>query len=258
MADYPIDTALHHLNNSGIVRTNNALYQTIKELINAARSTQVVVNTIVNPTGGSSPTPAFAGINNTYLTATNQVPLLPYSVQLLAGTGITFDDSVINQRTINSAGGVHQFFGTVNNTNFKSLPTTFIELVTAPGAGKTIVPLWAMIYVDSTAGAYTNVDAGSQAGLTIAYGDWDVDCFNFMPFDGASRRMGLQPINAVPDAAALFAAYPDQTNLFLEENKPLKLVAWNDSGDYTGGNAANVTYVAVSYVILNYTTGVLS
>ena len=90
--------------------TDNALYQTTQELIN--RLTQFKVVT----------TEQLADINNSvnnsitiinlkadkkasYLTDKDESLNFPNSRQLLAGTGITFDDSVPNKRTIKSTGG---------------------------------------------------------------------------------------------------------------------------------------------------------
>ena len=223
MADYPIERALQHLNNSGIVKENNALYQAIKELINAARSGQEVTNQILNPEGGSTVKPAFAPRNSTYLTATNQVPFLPRSVQLIAGSGITFDDSIKNVRKI-SAGFKWAFNNTVTDAQFKALPSgAYIELVPAPGIGKCIIPQWAYMQINAIT-PYTNVDPRDLHGqLGIAYGDWSIDCFNMYEwFDGSSARFMLMPAHQLPNAAELFDRYIDTTYVTPPENMPLK------------------------------------
>ena len=48
--------------------------------------------------GASSPAPA----TNTFLTDTNESATLPNSRRVLAGTGIAFDDTVANVRTVNN------------------------------------------------------------------------------------------------------------------------------------------------------------
>lgn len=153
---------------------------------------------------------------------------------------------------------IHWSFTTVGNAALLTLPSAYVSLVSAPGSTKFLVPLWATIYLDSSAGAYTNITAGPEAGWTIAYGDWEEDAYTFMPFTGASTRYVLMPMHDVPDATVLLNNYPDITDVFGSENKALKLVAWNDAGNYTGGNAANVAKVGVAYAILNYVTGVFS
>lgn len=55
---------------------------------------QFVSDTIINLDNIST--------NATFLTVNDETIILPSSVQLLAGVGITFDDSVPNRRTINA------------------------------------------------------------------------------------------------------------------------------------------------------------
>lgn len=90
--------------------TENPLYQTVQVLIDRLTQFQGVtleqiadinnsvndINSIVNITADKT---------LTYLTTKNESLKLPNSSQLLAGSGITFDDSVKNQRTISSTGG---------------------------------------------------------------------------------------------------------------------------------------------------------
>src|SRR5690348_12689277 len=94
------------LNNARIQVTNNALYQTIRALIQKVTQFQQVVVTNIDKTTANI-TQITAIITGsqlaTYLTATSQTPILPNSRQLLAGTGITFDDTVPNKRTISSS-----------------------------------------------------------------------------------------------------------------------------------------------------------
>jgi hypothetical protein len=40
-------------------------------------------------------------------------------------------------------------------------------------------------------------------------------------------------------------------------NAAIKLIAWNDAGDYTGGNAANSFRITLFYVTINPSTGEL-
>jgi hypothetical protein len=91
-------------------QTESPLYQTIQVLIERLTQFQLVtleqVADISESTSDNETT-----INNvtdknaTYLTTAVEVLKFPNSVQLLAGLGITFDDTVPNKRTINSTGG---------------------------------------------------------------------------------------------------------------------------------------------------------
>ncbi|HEX7936770.1 MAG TPA: hypothetical protein VF573_27365 [Paraburkholderia sp.] len=153
------------------------------------------------------------------------------------------------------------FTDSITDAQFKALPSTYIEIVPTPGPGKTLVPQWAYIQINAGAGAYTNVDAGNDKGISIAYGEWVGDAFDYMSkfWTGASARHMFVPMHFIPDAAVLLAAYGDQSQVFLPEDLPLKLVAWNPiGGDYTGGNAANNVCVGVAYAILDFELGTFS
>jgi hypothetical protein len=249
------DRLLAVLNSARIQQSQPALYQTIKGLIDYAKQNQTETNGAVAENTDNINAVSLA----TFLTATNQAALLLNSRQLLAGIGVSFDDTVANQRTINSTGFHWTFNNSITNTQFKALPSTYIELVPTPGAGKVLVPHWA--YIQINAGTpYTNVDTSSLSGISIAYGDWDEDCFTFtFGFTGASHRQYFQPAQAVPNAAELlFPSYPPKAYVFMKEDAPLKLIAWNDPGDYTGGDNANSFRVGVAYSILDIQTGEFS
>lgn len=178
--------------------------------------------------------------------------------EISLGSSLTMSGTTLNVTAATEIPIHWAFNSAITNTQFKALPTTYQTLVSAPGSGKTLVPLWASVHIDTSGGAYTNVTTGSQQGLTIAYGDWDADAFCFMPFTGSTTRWMLFPIGLIPDAATLVAAYADRTVCSLSENLPFKFVAWNDLGDYTGGNVANLFRIGVAYAILNFSTGVFS
>jgi hypothetical protein len=90
--------------------TNYAWYSGIGairmgEIAAAAGQTYTVLvddnGVLSSGSGGGGSAPASA----TFLTATDESGTLPNSRQLLAGTNVTFDDSVPNERTINASGG---------------------------------------------------------------------------------------------------------------------------------------------------------
>jgi predicted secreted protein len=91
-------------------QTESPLYQTVEQIIERLTQFQMVTleqvadisestseneTTIINVTDK----------NATYLTKEDETAKFPFSVQLLAGLNITFDDTVPNKRTINSTGG---------------------------------------------------------------------------------------------------------------------------------------------------------
>lgn len=89
--------------------TDSALYQTVQILIERLTQFQIVtlegvadINDSVNTI--ESIVNITADKNRTYLTTENETLKLPKSVQLLAGPGITFDDTIPNQRTISTGG----------------------------------------------------------------------------------------------------------------------------------------------------------
>jgi hypothetical protein len=80
---------------SGLQKKDNNLYQVINQLIEAVRTFQL---TVIGSSGGGG------GIVGTgpFLTWDNGLASLPNSRQLLAGSRISFDDSVFGFRTISA------------------------------------------------------------------------------------------------------------------------------------------------------------
>jgi hypothetical protein len=87
------------LNNTKLQSTNPSLWELLKELIRLLVQFARAITGAVN--GNSDLLGGFA--NRTFLTEANESPYFPFSRQLLAGSGVTFDDSVTNQRTINTS-----------------------------------------------------------------------------------------------------------------------------------------------------------
>jgi hypothetical protein len=85
--------------------TDNPLYQAIQVLL--ARLTQYRQNDIKELASKLTETDAdklYASKSSSFLTSEDESATLPNSRQLLAGTGITLDDSIANQLTISSEG----------------------------------------------------------------------------------------------------------------------------------------------------------
>ena len=90
------------LDNSKTQTSNYSLYQTIFFLIqNTQRARALILKDIKE-----LETDLNSILDAELLTASDETAVFPNSRELLAGTGITFDDTIANQRTINSSGGV--------------------------------------------------------------------------------------------------------------------------------------------------------
>jgi hypothetical protein len=96
-----LDKLLTWLNQSTLQTNNPPLYQLLKTLVAAIREFQAEQTAINESTSGGISTLSDLDL----LTHTDESASLPYSRQLIAGTNVSFDDSVINERTINSTGG---------------------------------------------------------------------------------------------------------------------------------------------------------
>jgi hypothetical protein len=155
--------------------------------------------------------------------------------------------------TINTGGSSYLVASvTLTDAQIKALPTTFIEVVPAPGVGKKILFLWGNMNFYFTAGAYTTVDAVIQ----IAYGEWQAGASSYVEdncFQATNSSATLTPFLRVYVAPSIWVGdlfvIPRAFNTV--ENLPLKVVGYNDSGDYTGGNAANTLEVTVYYVVVD-------
>ena len=83
---------------SNIQKDNPALYQVIVQLIGAVKLLQGIFITDIATVAGNIP-PNVANLN--FLTHNDESVNLHNSRQLIAGSNVTFDDTVVNQRIIN-------------------------------------------------------------------------------------------------------------------------------------------------------------
>ena len=94
------------LDNSKTQKTNYALYQTIFLLIKlVTQSRDLIVDDLKDI--NEQLAEIFAA---TFLTVDDESNDFPNSRQLLAGTNITFDDTIAHQRTINATGGSGNYY----------------------------------------------------------------------------------------------------------------------------------------------------
>ena len=82
---------------SGLQKRDNPLFQVINQLIgllqDVGNNAQTAINNIDTGLADAD-----------FITWSDESTLLPNSRELLAGTNITFDDSIANERTINASG----------------------------------------------------------------------------------------------------------------------------------------------------------
>ena len=151
---------------------------------------------------------------------------------------------------------------TLTDAQVKALPTTSIEIVAAPGAGRVIVPFYAWFYVNWTAD-YSNINAAARIGvgysgsLSSALSQFQEAAFEVsnLLVDGASHHAFLGPNTEPYDGGGgnlrvsgigQFQDEPGVTNTALE------VFAVNPTnGNFTGGDAANTIKVTVLYSIID-------
>lgn len=178
-------------------------------------------------------------------------------------TGDTLAANVVNSSLTSFGAGVATLkFASVTLTDaqIKALPTTPVQIVAAPGAGKFISIAQAVGLLKVVAGGeYTNLNAALCLGRLI----WDLGGGDFRQasagyYENVNGAMAEESDNAVLIFGALMniegsvnaAIYPAWAPEI--ENLPLKLSFSNgaDPGDgpFTGGNAENTLKVTVWYV----------
>lgn len=101
-----LNRLLSILNTSGIQNENSALYQVIKQLINAIKQLQGII--VANVDSTNLDITALAERDEPFLSHDVPSNLTNYR-RLLAGLNITFDDTVANERTINGASAGSQW-----------------------------------------------------------------------------------------------------------------------------------------------------
>jgi len=160
-----------------------------------------------------------------------------------------------------SPGGLGYLSATVTLTDaqIKTLPTTPVILIVAPGIGKVISPFFYTIYSKCSAGAYTNIDAAGFMEI-----DTDGGFLSLVAIDdvgsgvstlsnlltGGDRILNLlsQDVDFIQGIGVVANNQP-ASNF---NNKAIRLNVNNGgSGNFTGGNAANTLKVTVNYVIVD-------
>jgi hypothetical protein len=158
---------------------------------------------------------------------------------------------------------------TLTDAQIKALPTTPVQIVAAPGAGRFLVPLGAWLIADTRAGAYTNFNAGSGAtpfassvfaawdavAINVALGPAIVDQFltgtarSIAYLSVASGNLQLVGGSLAANGGLVYSSASDASTGY--DNAALLLVGENDAkGNFTGGNAANTLKATLFYVVV--------
>lgn len=176
--------------------------------------------------------------------------------------------------TMDDVGGgslIHQATVELTDAQIKALPTTAVEIMAAPGAGKVILASFGVFKMDmAVGGAYTNrnaVDPG--ASIQVGYGGNENESLlvtfpellsgaliSLLTNEGLDYFYILTPIVAWPVAGAAAFPFPANVSVVGSSNQPLTIKAFNQGdGDFTGGDPANTLRVTVEYRILDTATG---
>lgn len=143
---------------------------------------------------------------------------------------------------------------TLTDAQIKALPTTPVQLVAAPGAGKVIKLLGGMFKIDTTNGVYTN-DNSYSSTFFVSYESGGVQASNmiFLP-EVNTNNIKISSLSQIvlPDGS-------DPTLFMVEqiyeasaiENKALTLQLNNTPGNLTGGDPANTITVTVFYSMVD-------
>jgi hypothetical protein len=237
---------------------------------------------------GNALPPANGGTGATSVPSNGQLPIGNGTVYvpaaLTAGAGISVTNGA-GSVTIASQPGIIKAVSIFTNAQILATPTTALVVVPAQGAGTTIVPLYARFVMDTSAGAYTNIDPGTSSGtggsweFAIASGGTDVFSYLVNRFGGLTvdstqtlitqflgmvgkqlwepRHYGAPKDPTDNTTGPYFfqgwglLSDPTITPVTDSQNQPLILFVSNGAlGNYTGGNAANTLTATVLYMVV--------
>ena len=137
---------------------------------------------------------------------------------------------------------------TLTDAQIKALPTTPISFITAPGTGRRIIPVKGQWRADTSAGAYTNIDA-TLAKLRLVYGATVALASAEVMDDGAPGAFTSLLGGAAVKSVGLHYWDEDPVAVSSVENAAVQVSIDNSaSGNLTGGNAANSLRVTLLFL----------
>lgn len=161
----------------------------------------------------------------------------------IAGDEATLADQVVLSRTV-----------TLTDAQIKALPGTDVEIVPDVAAGKIVAVVGGLIYCDTNAGAYTNIDAAAEVFIQYSSGN---EALSYIEeaVGGVSDLIGLGGIRVSllgPVASHSFGTSTVGHVIGDIETAGLEISGNNAAaGSFTGGNAANSMKVTVFYVVVD-------
>lgn len=172
----------------------------------------------------------------------------------------------VNAHTILPGNGstfLRQVVTRLNDTEIKALPTTAINLIDAPGAGKIIIPTLIYPRLSNWIADYTNIDAtcvisfpnGNSNVMSTIDESITSGASGLLAGGGPDGTSGPVLFNAKPSGANIYS-YAGQSYDSDLANLPLKISVSNGgAGDFTGGDTGNILTITVAYYLLDMASG---
>jgi hypothetical protein len=137
---------------------------------------------------------------------------------------------------------------TITDAQTKSLPTTPVQIVAAPGTGKRLILFTAQLIINNTAGVYSNVDAGFYFFFTAGQESASIrNEAGWILTDGSEPGLAtfvtfLALSSGVLNGDSDYASGYDNGSIMLKASNAA-------AGNLTGGNAANTIKATVYYIV---------